>query len=190
MSAARAGLSPLVRGVVGGSAHQPSELALRCLPSRGEVAEPLCVPLNPGLKRVAPSMIGMTTCGPLLALERDDRQHVALHALRVDAVRVVRLIGRAPLGLVAASAERVEERSEHQRLVPAGRLDPPGDTCSPQWTTGLRVLARSFGTQPRGSTNPHGYPRLRVVAGAAARKRGGGRASHLGDGPLRLNRVS
>src|SRR5437870_3432909 len=70
-------------------------------------------------------MIGMTTCGPFSPFERDDRESVALHALGVDAVVVVPLVHRARLGAEAASAERVNQRRDVQRLVATGALDTP-----------------------------------------------------------------
>jgi hypothetical protein len=60
-----------------------SVLSFHGLPSRLEVAEPLSVPLDAGVEAGSTFDDRHDDLRPLLALQWDDREHVALHALGV-----------------------------------------------------------------------------------------------------------
>ena len=83
---------------------EPAVLALNGLSSCVEVAEALSVSLNPGVEAGRAFDDRHDDLRPLLTLERDDGEAVALHALSVDAVGVVRIVGGDSLGPIFATS--------------------------------------------------------------------------------------
>src|SRR3954447_17295847 len=92
---------------------QASELALDCGAAAVEAA-PIV-----GLARDARFTVAAVPA------KRDDRHHVAVGALRVDADVVVAHIHRNGCGRETASTNSVEQRGDVHRLMAAGRLYLP-----------------------------------------------------------------
>jgi hypothetical protein len=100
-------------------------LALHGLPSGVQVAEALSVPLNAGVEARRAFDDRHDDLRPALAFERDYGEAAALHALGMDSVGIVGLVGGGRLVLLAARAQRVQERRDVKGFVAAGRLDTP-----------------------------------------------------------------